>query len=84
MGNDTFNISKGSSNLANKNLNHNSSNNPHNPPNGTAQINATIPMQQGFGNNVRTNGGIGDIIMEISSSNTIIFNRDSVKIYEIL
>ena len=83
LGNDTFNISKGAPNIANKNLTHNSSNNPPNHPNGTDPMNASIQMQQGFGNNGRINGGIGDLSMEISSSSTIIFNGGTVKLYEL-
>ena len=83
LGNDSFNISKGAPNIANKNLTHNSSNNPPNHPNGTDPINASIQMQQGFGNNGGINGGIGDLSMEISSSSTIIFNGGTVKIYEL-
>jgi 4-amino-4-deoxy-L-arabinose transferase-like glycosyltransferase len=83
LGNDSFNINKGSPNIANKNLTHNSSNNPPNHPNGTDPINGSIQMPQGFGNNGGINGGIGYLSMEISSSSSIIFNGGTVKIYEL-
>ncbi len=84
VGNGTINNINSASNLTNKNLTHNASNDPLSLPNGTDPTNISNQMPPGFGNTTGINGGRGDLnSVEMFNSGTLIFNGGMVKIYEL-